>query len=48
LRVIATVIRYDDDGLMIVGNPNIDDIWHVAVEDAKLTKEPLNEPSIDW
>ena len=35
LRVVATVIGYDDDGLMIVGNPNFDDIWHVAVEDAK-------------
>ena len=48
LRVVATVTGYDDDGLMIVGNPNFDDIWHVAIEDAKVTKEPLNEPPADW
>jgi hypothetical protein len=48
VRVVATVIGYDDDGLMILGNPNFDDIWHVAVEDATLTDEPLNEPPADW
>jgi hypothetical protein len=48
LRVVATVIGYDEDGLMIVGNPIFDDIWHVAVEDAKVTNQPLNEPPADW
>jgi hypothetical protein len=47
-RVVATVIGYDDDGLMVVGNPNWDDVWHVAVEDAVVTDEDLNQPPADW
>jgi hypothetical protein len=47
-RVVATVIGYDDDRLMVVGNPNWDDIWHVAVEDAVITAEELNHPPADW
>ena len=48
LRIVATVIGYDDNGLMIVSNPEWDDIWHVAVEDAMITEEPLNQPPADW
>ena len=48
LKIVATVIGYDDEGLMIVGNPDWDDIWHIAVEDAVVTDQPLNDPPADW
>ena len=48
LRIIATVIGYDDDGVMIVSTPAWDDIWHVAVADAVITDEPMNQPPADW
>jgi hypothetical protein len=46
-RVVATVIAYDDDGKLIVGNPNWDDVWHVPVESARVVDEPLNSPPAD-
>jgi hypothetical protein len=46
--VVATVIGYDDNGLMVFGNPNWDDVWHVAVEDAVVRDEDLNHPPADW
>jgi hypothetical protein len=48
MRIVATVIGYDDDGMLIVGNPGWDDIWHVAVDDATITDEPMNQPPADW
>ena len=47
-RVVATVIGYDDDGNLIVGNPHWDDVWHIPVDDARIVDEPLNHPPADW
>ena len=46
--VIATIIGVDDDCRWIVGNPNWDVVWHIAVEDADITGLPLNDPPADW
>ncbi len=48
LRIIGTVLFFDDYGLLVVSNPNWDDIWHVAVEDAAITDEDLNHPPLEW
>ncbi len=47
-RIVATVIGYDDDGRLVLGNPHWDDFWHVPFEQARLTDEPLNHPPSDW
>ena len=40
-RIVGTVINYDDDGLLIVANPFLDNLWHVPVEEATITSEHI-------
>ena len=40
-RIVGTVINYDDEGLLIVANPFLDNLWHVPVEDATITKDHI-------
>jgi len=40
-RIVGTVINYDDDGLLIVANPFLDNLWHVPVEEATITTEHI-------
>lgn len=47
-RVVATVINYDDDGQLVVCNPNWDNLWHIPVESARVVDEELNFPPEDW
>jgi len=40
-RIVGTVLDYDDDGLLIVGNPFLGANYHVPVEDAAITNEDI-------
>ena len=40
-RIVGTVLDYDDDGLLIVGNPFLGANYHVPVEDATITSEDI-------
>jgi len=48
MRFVGTVIGTDDDGRLLVGNPYFDSVWHVPVDRATITDEPMNEPPADW
>ena len=40
-RIVGTVLDYDDDGLLIVGNPFLGANYHVPFEDATITSEDI-------
>ena len=40
-RIVGTVLDYDEDGLLIVGNPFLGANWHVPVDDATITDEHI-------
>ena len=40
-RIVGTVLDYDDDGLLIVGNPFLGANSYVPVEDAAITNEDI-------
>jgi hypothetical protein len=44
-RIVGTVIEFDDDGLLVVGNPFFRVTWHVPVDEAAITGEDLTRPA---
>jgi hypothetical protein len=47
-RIVGTVIDYEDDETLVVGNPFLDGVWSVPVEDATITNEHItNVPTSD-
>jgi len=47
-RIVGTVIDYDKDGSLVVGNPFLEGVWSVPVEEATITKEHItNAPPCD-